>query len=119
MSKASSEDKVSARGRIDRKKNRILVVTDDKIILQSFRRILEMEGLIVDTAETGKQTLEKVSKRPFHLVVVDGTPPDMSGGDLKKKVSEIASHTRVLGLGMNLIDPKKLLEIVKAAIRSI
>ena len=119
MSEVSSEDKISAERRIDRSKNRILVVTDDKIILQSFRRILEMEGFDVDTAETGKQTLEKVSTRPFHLVVVDGTPPDMSGEDLKEKVGKIESHIRVLGLGMKTIDPNKLLEIVRANTRSI
>ena len=97
-----------------RSKNRILVVDEDKTILESFRQILEMEGFGVDTAESGKQSLEKVCDEHFCLALVGGSLPDMSGEDLEAKMDAIASNIRVLGLGTKMIDPKKLIEIVKA-----
>ena len=97
-----------------RSKNRILLVDNDKTILEGFRQILEMEGFGVDTAESGKQSLEKVCGEHFCLALVGGSLPDMSGEDLEAKMGEIASDIRVLGLGTRMIDPKKLLEIVRA-----
>jgi len=95
MSEASSENKSL--------ENLILVVDDDKVILKSFRRILEMEGYCVDTAESGEQSLEKVCSGHFHLALVGDRLPDMSHEDLEARIS--AFDTKVLGLGMKLIDP--------------
>ena len=38
-------------------KKRILVVDDDTSILRGFRILLEKEGYVVETAETGKEAL--------------------------------------------------------------
>ncbi len=40
-------------------KNRILVIDDDKGILRVFKNILEKDGYKVQTAETGREALEK------------------------------------------------------------
>ena len=121
MSKVSPKNTIggSIEAKAGTRKNRILVVGDDKFIQESFRQILEMEGFGVDTAENGKQALEKAQSRHFDLVLVDGKLSDMSGEDLEAKMSAIASHIRVLELGMKPIDPKRLLEIVGANTRSI
>ena len=118
MSEVSSEGNSLADRTGDRSKNLILVVDEDKTILKSFRQILEMEGFGVDTAESGKQSLEKVCGGHFCLALVGDRLPDMSGEDLEAKMGAITSHIRVLGLGMKMIDPKKLLEIVKANTKS-
>ena len=118
MSEVVSEGNSPADRTGFRSKNRILVVDDDKTILKSFKQILEMEGFGVDTAETGKQALEKVCGGSFHLALVDDRLPDMSGEDLEARIGAIASHIRVLGLGMKMIAPKKLLETVRVAMRS-
>ena len=97
-----------------RSKNRILLVDNDKAILESFRQILEMEGFRADTAESGRQSLEKVCSEHFCLALVGGSLPDMSSEDLKAKMGAIASDIKVLGLGTRMIEPKKLIEIVKA-----
>jgi DNA-binding NtrC family response regulator len=97
-----------------RSKNRILLVDEDKTILESFRQILEMEGFEVDTAESGKHSLEKVCSGHFCLALVGGSLPDMSGGDVEEQMGAVAPHIRVLGLGTEMIDPKKLIEIAKA-----
>lgn len=41
---------------------RILIVDDDIIILRSIAQILEAEGYIVDTAESGCKAIEKSKK---------------------------------------------------------
>jgi PleD family two-component response regulator len=41
-------------------KKRILVVDDDVGILRVFKSILEREGYVVETAETGMAALEKI-----------------------------------------------------------
>ena len=114
MSKVGSEGNSLADRTGDRSKNLILVVDEDKTILKSFKQILEMEGFGVDTAESGKQSLEKVCRGHFHLALVGDRLPDMSGEDLEAQMGAIASHTRVFGFGMKMINPKKLIEIVKA-----
>ena len=40
-------------------KKRVLVVDDDVSILRVFKSILEKEGYIVETAETGKDCAQK------------------------------------------------------------
>lgn len=60
-------------------KKRILVVDDDKIILGNFRDILELEGYSVDTAETGKEAIEKSNANFYNLALIDVRLPDMEG----------------------------------------
>jgi CheY-like chemotaxis protein len=41
-------------------KKTILVVDDDKSILRTFTRILQKSGYEIETAETGKEAIEKL-----------------------------------------------------------
>jgi DNA-binding response OmpR family regulator len=60
----------------------ILVVDDDKSILRTLTRILQKAGYDVDTAETGKEAMERAEKRRYDLALVDVRLPDMDGTDL-------------------------------------
>jgi len=60
-------------------KKRILVVDDDKVVLGNFRDILELEGYSVDTAETGKEAIEKSNANFYNLALIDIRLPDMEG----------------------------------------
>ena len=68
-----------------KEKKRILVVDDDTNILRVFKAILEKEGYIVETAETGKDALKKIKKEDFDVWLVDVKLPDMEGTDLLLK----------------------------------
>jgi CheY-like chemotaxis protein len=57
------------------KKKRILVVDDDANILRGFKSILEKEGYIVETAETGTDALIKIQKAKFTVYLVDVNLP--------------------------------------------
>jgi DNA-binding NtrC family response regulator len=63
-------------------KKRILVVDDDVGILRVFKSILEREGYVVETAETGMAALEKINSEKFDVCLVDVRLPDMEGTDI-------------------------------------
>ncbi|MBN1357784.1 response regulator [Candidatus Bathyarchaeota archaeon] len=64
----------------------ILVVDDDKSILRTFTRILQKNGYKIDTAETGKEAMEKAENKHYDLTLVDIRLPDMDGTELLAKI---------------------------------
>jgi DNA-binding response OmpR family regulator len=71
----------------------ILVVDDDKSILRTFTRILQKNGYEIDTAETGKEAIEKSDKKCYDLALVDIRLPDMDGTDLLAKIKKQLQNT--------------------------
>ena len=70
----------------------ILVVDDDRAILDSFRKLLETKGYYVDTAQSGKEAIEAVCRGFYNLDLIDIKLPDMAGTSLLREI--------------HLIDPK-------------
>jgi DNA-binding response OmpR family regulator len=77
---------------MEAKKNTILVVDDDKSILSTFLRFLEKAGYAVETAETGKEALDKAQAKSFDVALVDVGLEDMDGNDLLLKLKGINSE---------------------------
>ncbi len=71
----------------------ILVVDDDKSILRTFTRILQKNDYEIDTAETGKEAIEKADRRQYDLALVDVRLPDMDGKDLLVKMKKPLQNT--------------------------
>ena len=69
-------------------KKRILVVDDEKAVLESFKEILELKGYSVDTAETGREAIEKSKASFYNLALLDIRLPDMEGTELLAKMKE-------------------------------
>ncbi len=63
---------------------KILVVDDDVIIRESISEILKEEGYAVETAENGKEALEKFDKFKPDIVITDFVMPEMDGITLCK-----------------------------------
>ncbi len=76
-----------------RTKKSILVIDDDKSILRTLTRILQKAGYDIDTAETGKEAMEKFEKRQFDMALVDVRLPDMDGTDLLVNMKETLQNT--------------------------
>ncbi len=72
---------------------KILVVDDDMFILKSFSRVLASRGFEVETAETGKQALEKLKQSSFDLALIDVCLPDMEGTDLLENAKKELEKT--------------------------
>lgn len=58
---------------------RILVVDDEMIVCESCQRILEEEGLDVETASSGAEAFAKMKENPFDIVITDLKMPGIDG----------------------------------------
>jgi DNA-binding NtrC family response regulator len=67
---------------------RILVVDDDESIRKVLATILEEEGYVVDTAENGKEAIEKSHVKFYNLALIDIRLPDMEGTELLTALKE-------------------------------
>ncbi len=71
----------------------ILVVDDDKSILRTFTRILQKQDYKVDTAETGKEAIEKAESKYYDLALVDIRLPDTDGTELLARLKRQLKNT--------------------------
>jgi len=67
---------------------RILVVDDDESIRKTISTILEEKGYVVDTAENGKEAIEKTNAKFYNLALIDIRLPDMEGTELLIEMRE-------------------------------
>jgi len=88
-------------------KKRILVIDDDVNILRVFRRILEKEGYIVETVETGKEALKKIHKEKFNVCLVDVRLPDMDGIELLLDIAETPETIKIIVTGFSSEEVEK------------
>ncbi len=63
-------------------KPKILIVDDEKDIVQTFQDRLEMDGYPIIIAENGKEGLEKVIKEKPDIILLDVIMPDMDGFEM-------------------------------------
>jgi DNA-binding response OmpR family regulator len=56
---------------------RILLIDDDKTIRLTIGAILQAEGFTVDTAETGREAIEKSNVNNYNLALIDIRLPDI------------------------------------------
>jgi len=85
----SRESKTLKRVEVEDPKARILCVDDEEVILDSFRKILVLDGYSVDTVETGQEALGLVQARDYDFVFTDLKMPAMSGTDVAKSVKHL------------------------------
>jgi CheY-like chemotaxis protein len=83
------ESKTLRRVDLEDPKARILCVDDEEVILDSFRKILVLDGYAVDTVETGQEALGLVQQRHYDFVFTDLKMPHMSGTDVAKSVKHL------------------------------
>lgn len=79
---------------------KIIIIDDDTYILRSFSLVLTKRGFEVETAETGKQALEKLKKDFFDLALIDVCLPDMEGTELLEKAKkELVKTVKIMLTG--------------------
>lgn len=71
----------------------ILIVDDELPITQSFKEFFEDYDYIVETAQNGKEGLEKLRNGKFDVAIVDIKMPEMDGIEMMRqaKQEEIAA----------------------------
>jgi len=61
---------------------RILVIDDEESIRKTISMTLQHAGYVVDTAENGKEAIEKSEVNFYNLALIDIRLPDMEGTEL-------------------------------------
>lgn len=72
---------------------KILIIDDDTYILSTFTKVLTKKGFEVETAETGKQALDKLKQNSFDVTLIDVCLPDMDGTELLSKAKKELEKT--------------------------
>lgn len=68
--------------------DKVLVVDDEKNILDVLAYALKREGYLVDTAYNGKEALHKVDSFNPNILILDLMLPEINGYDVCKKLEE-------------------------------
>lgn len=67
-------------------KIRILIIDDDKYVLEPLRDILQEKGYMTETAKTGKEALTKAENLFFNVALIDMKLPDMNGTEVLRNL---------------------------------
>ncbi len=74
----------------------ILVVDDEKIVLEVFRKILEKKEYTVLTVNNGKTALEQVEEKRPNLVILDLKMVGMNGIEVLRQIKRIDRNIEVI-----------------------
>lgn len=69
-----------------------LIIDDDKSVLRVFSKSLRGADFIVDTAETGKEALDKIRNRAYDVSLIDLRLPDINGTDLLSAMKALSPN---------------------------
>lgn len=89
----------------------VLVVDDDVEILRLVRRVLEMEGFRVTTAESGEAAIKEMEREEFDLLVLDLMLPGVDGIGVCKHVRDFSTLPIIILTAKTSVEEKvKVLE---------
>ena len=92
---------------------RVLLVDDQREVVEKLRRTLESEFLIVGAAESGEELLQEAPKLSPHVIVLDVSMPGMSGIEAAERVKTTLPEARIVMLSMHA-DESYVTEALKA-----
>jgi DNA-binding NtrC family response regulator len=75
---------------------RILIVEDKDSLRQMLATAIKKSGYAVDEANDGPVAIEKIRKRPYHLVITDLRLPNLSGLEVLRAQREVDASIPVL-----------------------
>jgi CheY-like chemotaxis protein len=85
----SSEAKTLKRAEVKNPAAKILCVDDEPVILDSFRKILVLDGYSVDTVENGKEAIGLIQSHHYDFLFTDLKMPEMDGVEVTKAVKHL------------------------------
>jgi len=85
----SKEAKSLKRADVPNPVAKILCVDDEDVILDSFRKILVLDGYSVDTVNSGPEALNLIKSNHYDFLFTDLKMPEMDGVDVAKQVKSV------------------------------
>ena len=85
---------------------KLLVVDDNKMNIIVIKNLLKMNGITPDTAMSGAEALDMMSKNKYHIVMLDHMMPEMDGIETLQKAKEdgiIDENCKTIALTANAI----------------
>jgi two-component system response regulator ArlR len=73
-------------------KNVILIVDDEKDIIETLTFLIGREGYSSESASNGLEALEQVQQKEYSAIVCDYAMPEMDGLSFLKKVRELRNY---------------------------
>jgi CheY-like chemotaxis protein/glycine cleavage system H lipoate-binding protein len=92
----SSEAKSLKRAEVKNPVARILCVDDEEVILDSFRKILVLDGYSVDTVTDGREAIGLLQSHHYDFVFTDLKMPLMDGVEVTKQVKHVRPDVDVV-----------------------
>ncbi|RKX64731.1 MAG: hypothetical protein DRP42_05925 [Tenericutes bacterium] len=84
---------------------RILIVDDERIVVEVIADIIEAEDRELHKVYKGQDALDKFNDMYYDLVIVDLLLPDIHGIDVIKKIKEISADTPIMAVsGLDSIE---------------
>jgi len=74
----------------------ILVVDDNKDLLETFAMILKRRGFTVETADNGAIAVDKFKEQDFDVTLMDIVMPEMNGVEALRKIREMQPEATVI-----------------------
>jgi CheY-like chemotaxis protein len=84
------------RAEVPNPKAKILCVDDEDVILDSFRKILVLDGYTVETVNSGPEALNLVKSHHYDFVFTDLKMPEMDGVEVTRAVKNIRPDIDVI-----------------------
>ncbi len=75
---------------------RVLLVDDERDFLEVLSQRLEVKGYIVETAESGSETLELLKRKSYDAIVLDLSMPGMDGMETLQKVKAARPNMQII-----------------------
>ncbi|MBA7698927.1 Regulator of RpoS [subsurface metagenome] len=78
------------------KADRMLVIDDDSVVLDSCRRVFTEEGFDVVTTNSAKEGLQLVSDSKFEIILCDWKMPEFNGMDVVEEIDKRSPDSTIV-----------------------
>ncbi len=86
---------------------KILVVDDEAVIRNLFKRVLETKGHQVTVAKDGSEALDRIKEEPFDVIFLDIVMPGIDGPTTCQTIGKINPEAKIImitGYGAEVAD---------------